>query len=72
MKATRGAVKIYNGGVETRRRRIGSRSQSCDFKIYNYNASIVVGYLHTYVERFSKVEGNIFVFLKRTRLLVAL
>jgi hypothetical protein len=35
---------FYNAGVVTHDLRIGSRSQSYDFKIYSYNASVVVGY----------------------------
>jgi hypothetical protein len=38
------------------------RSQSYDFGIYNYNASVVVGYLP---RAFFKVEENIFVFKTR-------
>jgi hypothetical protein len=42
-KCTRGVVNFYGAGVVTHDRGIGSRSQSYDFLIYNYNASVVLG-----------------------------
>jgi hypothetical protein len=60
-----GDVKIYSAGFVIRDRRIGSWSVSNDFKIYNYNASVVCSML----KRFSW-KKVIFLFLKRTILLL--
>jgi hypothetical protein len=43
ISTTHGVVNFYNSGAVTHDRRIGSRSESYDFGIYNYSASAVVG-----------------------------
>jgi hypothetical protein len=55
--------KIYIAGTASHDRRIGSWGQSYDFCIYNYKASVVIGYI---------VRRIHFLFSKRTRLLVVL
>jgi hypothetical protein len=41
--ATRGVINIHNAGVVINDGWIGALSQSYDFLIYSYNASVVAG-----------------------------